>query len=509
MTEKLTISKSLYKAWREHPRLGWWYVRDRERYDWIQAQDGNSVAGAGTGETVEQQVQKLFAGRSMMEIEARPSEWALARKQTQQAIEQGVEVIVQAVLHWEDLLCITDLLVLDHEGRYDLVEVKSKSNIRKDTKAEPVLPELIDDLSFQRLILTRMLGDRFSGRCRLAYVNKNYIFSGELDPLTLILEEDITDDLTPSEEVLQLLKQLRKDVTISNEEFLNTYTYDGCKHTWWYGALPPEDSVWTIPRMSKKLVPVIHTGRTGLAELNHDDLRILGEKQQAFVHCWRQGTETINRETIHSILERLPRPWIFYDYETIQSPIPLLHGTRPNQQVVVQWSMHVQEEEGGAIRHYEDIIQPGEISNERVIRSLAELVHSLGQTGTFFVWHQSFENTRNKEIAIDYPDLADIYVGINERTFDLEKIFTDLLWFDRRFQGSTSIKTILPVLTDVSYDDLNIRKGDIAAGLLRQVVQGDLPTGQDDQIIKDLLAYCERDTWAMVKVIEVIIKKML
>ena len=104
MTENSPFPNHFTKPRREHPRPAGGNVRDRNgKPTGFKPQDG-TVAGAGTGETVEQQVQKLFAGRSMMEIEAGGllnGRWH--RKQTQQAIEQGVEVIVQAVLHWEDL----------------------------------------------------------------------------------------------------------------------------------------------------------------------------------------------------------------------------------------------------------------------------------------------------------------------------------------------------------------------------------------------------------------------
>lgn len=187
----------------------------------------------------------------------------------------------------------------------------------------------------------------------------------------------------------------------------------------------------------------------------------------------------------------------------MNDPIPLLRGTRPNQQVVVQWSMHTQEREGGPLTLNQDILRPGETDNRRVLRSLADLARQSG--GTFIVWHQAFENTRNQEIARDHPDLAEVFQRINAQTFDLETIFADWLWFDRAFQGSSSIKRVLPVLTEVGYEDLAIRKGDQAAELLRRLALKELPPETIAPTLRDLLAYCERDTLAMVKVMEVVI----
>jgi hypothetical protein len=38
-------------------------------------------------------------------------------------------------------------------------------------------------------------------------------------------------------------------------------------------------------------------------------------------------------------------------------------------------------------------------------------------------------------------------------------IFKDMQYFHRDFSGSASIKKVLPVLTDISYDDLEVGNG--------------------------------------------------
>ncbi len=43
------------------------------------------------------------------------------------------------------------------------------------------------------------------------------------------------------------------------------------------------------------------------------------------------------------------------------------------------------------------------------------------------------------------------------------EVFSTLNYFDRRFNGSASIKKVLPVLTDISYDNLNVGNGGVAA----------------------------------------------
>jgi hypothetical protein len=56
---------------------------------------------------------------------------------------------------------------------------------------------------------------------------------------------------------------------------------------------------------------------------------------------------------------------------------------------------------------------------------------------------------------------------------------------------------VLPVLTDIIYDNLAVGNGGVAAWLLGDLAKGKL-TESADQVIKDLLEYCKQDTWAMV-----------
>lgn len=84
------------------------------------------------------------------------------------------------------------------------------------------------------------------------------------------------------------------------------------------------------------------------------------------------------------------------------------------------------------------------------------------------------------------------------------EIFSELHYFDRRFGGSASLKNVLPVITDISYDDLAIRDGLAASTLLMRLILQTLPPSAIDQTIADLRAYCAQDSYAMVTVYEAV-----
>ncbi|MBU0626525.1 DUF2779 domain-containing protein [Patescibacteria group bacterium] len=70
-----------------------------------------------------------------------------------------------------------------------------------------------------------------------------------------------------------------------------------------------------------------------------------------------------------------------------------------------------------------------------------------------------------------YPEFADALEKINNQTFDLMEIFSDMLYFDKEFLGSSSIKQVLPVLTNISYKNLTISNGSLASGYLSDLVK--------------------------------------
>ena len=81
---------------------------------------------------------------------------------------------------------------------------------------------------------------------------------------------------------------------------------------------------------------------------------------------------------------------------------------------------------------------------------------------------------------------------------DLEVVFKTA-YVDARFDGSTSIKKVLPVICpELSYEDLEVKDGTSAMESWERMINSD---GEDaDQIADALLSYCELDTFAMVEI---------
>jgi hypothetical protein len=120
------------------------------------------------------------------------------------------------------------------------------------------------------------------------------------------------------------------------------------------------------------------------------------------------------------------------------------------------------------------------------------------------VYNQSFEGARLRELAEAVPDLAGDLLSIRDRLVDLMRIVMDHVYHPA-FAGSFSLKRVLPALVpDLGYDDLAIQGGgDAMVDIARLLLEPDsFAPGERERLRRDLLAYCERDTRVMVRLLE-------
>jgi len=75
------------------------------------------------------------------------------------------------------------------------MEVKSKNSIRNDNKDQTLIDELVADVSFQKYVLQKTLGEKFSGNCYIVYLNKDFKKHGEIIPSEILKQELVDDDL--------------------------------------------------------------------------------------------------------------------------------------------------------------------------------------------------------------------------------------------------------------------------------------------------------------------------
>jgi hypothetical protein len=118
--------------------------------------------------------------------------------------------------------------------------------------------------------------------------------------------------------------------------------------------------------------------------------------------------------------------------------------------------------------------------------------------GTILAYNATFEKTVLKALATAYPEDADFIHLLTERFVDLMDVFQKGWYVTPTMQGSYSIKYVLPALfPELSYDNLAIGNGADASNTFLSMIVGSF-TGNETLTRKQLLAYCEQDTYAMV-----------
>ena len=225
-----------------------------------------------------------------------------------------------------------------------------------------------------------------------------------------------------------------------------------------------------------------------------DDM--LSEKQALVKDCTLANKVYFDAAGAAADLAPYGFPAYFLDFETIQFVVPIWKGTRPYQHIAFQFSLHTLAEDG-QLAHTAFLDLSGNDPSERLARAM---ITACGDHGPVYVYKVAFEGTRIRHLAERFPDLATPLLDINERLVDLFPIAYNR-YYNPSQQGSWSLKAVLPaVVPELSYDDLNgVQDGGMAIKAYGEAVAPDTSAARKKEIEKQLLTYCQLDTFATVR----------
>ena len=234
----------------------------------------------------------------------------------------------------------------------------------------------------------------------------------------------------------------------------------------------------------------------------------LSFQQKRQIELSRRLEPLVDEPALETWLKQLKYPIYFLDYEAISPNVPIYQGSYPYQHVVFQFSLHVIEKELANPVHFEYLGDDKGTPILDILRLLSS--HIKDDEGTVLVWHDSFEKARNKEMALSFPEFSKFLHSLNDRIVDMERIFNPDhgCYHDPKFNGKSSLKTILPVICPDFYfhADLDISDGMMASILWYNFLKSS--NSRPDYILREqLLEYCKLDTLAMVKILEFLIKR--
>ena len=445
----MTISKSDYMLFLKQPAWLWVKKNDPSK---IPPVDAATQAMFDAGHAFEPYVESLFPGGETIAWEK--SDWNSYKTlpaRTKQALESGAKVVFQGRFEWQQFTFLPDIIEVVGDKVLDLYEIKSSTKVKTDH---------LYDLAFQKTVLE---GNGFTVRnISVIHVNNQYVRQGKVNPKELTTFTDVTEKVneiavkTPQNMQAALKTAEQTEMPDPNPELAKL----GSKSEWlkiYENIFPPEPKIWPADTRAE-----------------------------------------INKQEIERFLGELQYPLYFFDYETMQGLVPYFDGQRPYQQVPFQYSLHIIREPGGEVEHREYLHK----DKTNPAPDLAkQLIEDMGDSGSIITWNMRFEKSVNEELGRMYPEYSEQITVINERVVDLMIPFKAKWYDDPRCEGSASIKKVLPVVCpELSYKDLGIQDGNSAQRLWMEAVLDGTRENEKDQIIADLLKYCELDTLAMVEI---------
>jgi len=261
----------------------------------------------------------------------------------------------------------------------------------------------------------------------------------------------------------------------------------------------PVDSVFTLTHAGDRAWTWWNDGIIRVADLPPSEKYSSNQSIQIAVERTQQPH--LDAPAIKQFLEGLRYPLHFLDFETIMPAVPMFDGCRPYAQTPFQFSLHIQKSSGSEVIHL-DYLADG--SGDPRPGFLQALQASLGPEGSIVSYNSSFETLRMRELAAQFPGHA---AWINQalvrfENADLLQPFRSFALYHPEQHGSASIKAVLPAFTDLGYDDLTIQEGGTASNQFLGLLKGQVPKEEIPSLRENLLSYCERDTIAMVKLVE-------
>ncbi|HEY6783398.1 MAG TPA: DUF2779 domain-containing protein [Gemmatimonadales bacterium] len=404
---------------------------------------------------------------------------------TRAALESGAPAIFEATFIADGTFVAIDVLERQGDG-FRLTEVKSSTS-QKD--------EHIGDVAIQAVVAAEC-GIKVTGTDVL-HLNKDFRSpdSGDLfaradvaGPVAAFLPQ-VPDEIARQK---TMLAGPLPEVSIGAHCF-EPRDCPFIGRCWPHG----EDHIGNLAGVGpKKTVAYLERGITAISALPKTEKLNFTQKRQLKAMAEKR---LIVEPTLAGELEPFSGRLGFLDFETIMRAIPVWPGMAPWQQAAAQFSYHERQPDG-SYTHAAHLAEGPRDARPPLAEAMVRATANADRVVTY----TSFEKTRIRELQIAVPGLAKELAALEAKLLDLHPVIKNCVYHPD-FHGSFSLKDILtPLVPELTYNDLVIVDGRVASVEIARLlfVADKIPRHERDRVRKELLEYCERDTWAMVKLVE-------
>jgi predicted RecB family nuclease len=472
------LSKSRFTTGYQCEKLLWWTVHEP---DATELQPDKVLQDLfDQGRQVGELARRLFPGGVL--IDHPHKAYADRIASTQQAILAKAPAIFEASFSAGGVFVAVDVLLQDGDG-WTLIEVKATNSVKE---------EHTPDAAIQTWVL-RQAGIPVT-RVELLHLNSDFRHPS---PGNLLVREDITDAVEAFlPEVPGLIERLARvlEGPLPDKPLgLHCYEPRECP---FHARCWPDDPLHIRHLYNvgpKRTVAYFGKGIHSIGDLPPSAKLGFTERRQ--LRALREGRLVVE-PSLAAALQPFEGPLGYLDFETVARAVPVWDGTAPWGAAVAQFSYH--EEQGdGTHRHTGWLAEgPGDPRRE-----LAERMISATRGARHIVTYSSYEKSRLRDLVRLVPELAAPLEDMIARLVDLLPVVRNHVYHPE-FRGSFSLKYVLtPLCPSLSYSDLVIVDGRVASVEIARLLfhAHKIPPAERDRVRQDLLDYCERDTWATVR----------
>lgn len=479
------LSKSKYLIGLQCPKLLWHHYHAREELPPV---DDGTRARFDQGHEVGELAKTLFPeGIDLSNAAGFDS----AIEATRKALPEG-KPLFEPAFKANNTFARADILSPLKSGKWNIIEVKSSTEV-KDYHVE--------DLAFQRFCYAGV-GLKIH-KCLLMHINNDYVRRDEVDPRKLFHSEDVSSQVNQvscgiESRVGSMLSAISRnkcpevDIGPHCGDPFPCPLRDKC----WKAVDAEPNNIFTLYRFGQKAWPLYR--RKIIRNADIPSSHQLTQNQWIQIEAEDSGRPHIDKARIREFLGQLEPPLHFLDFETFQTAIPLVEGTRPYQQIPFQFSLQIAEDFAqNAISH--SWLWDGKGDPRETM--LKEMKRVIKPRGSIVAYNASFERSRLNEAVAAHRRYAPWIQGVLSRFIDLLSPFRSFDIYYPAQHGSASIKAVLPALTGRGYEKLAIRDGSEASEEFKRITFTEVNPTERRRVREDLEAYCGLDTRGMVDIV--------
>lgn len=499
------LTKSDIQSFLQCPRKLW---LEHHRADLLAAPGSSSRRRMIDGQIVSERARDQLSGNAIWpqghENKLTAAQAAMAALQA----SPGISAVEFPMTH-EELYARADALVYAN-GNFVLRETKASTFPLKKDKVTPADPEdhHIDDAAIQMWV---MEGSGLPiAAVELNLLNNTWRYPGNGDYSGLFRQLDISAVaadrsanvpgwLAASSAVVAgampdavVGPQCDKPYACSFHEFCEALEPAG-----------PDHPIELLPDSAGKgLAKKLRASKGYVSILEPSPEELTGAQAELYrrIQAAHRAGQPVTAPGADTILNGLPYPRYFFDFEGIDLPVPRWAGVRPYEQIPFQWSCHI-ERVAGQFEHSEFLDLSGGDPSLACIQRMQQVIDP-SDGGPILVYYATYEKGRLLELAQRHPEYSDLLQGYVERLVDLHPL-VKAHFYHPDMRGSFSIKKVLPVVApEMDYGALEeIQEGTGAqVAYIEAALDSSTPPERKAEIEQRLRVYCRQDTWAMVRV---------